>query len=392
MSQFAELRAQLCRLSEENQQAALRKSRGARIMVTRAALADLPARLACLFERRAVPTDGPPADLPAWTRMPVPSPATALLALWHGSIRPALASMARLLRRSALRLAGLAALAAAHIRRFGRAIHGAPSGLRRVGLGLGTAALLIPLGGLVLEGMTPGPATATLLGSADLAVDRDHWLPTERPIEVFSISAPSFIEGEISYRAERNAAGAGRRDTLTLGAFDGDGPWLGVTLHRQLSSDGHELGASAARLSAGTAGQPTGSITLDTKFGPIIAASIPAGTPGRQHACLAFGHIEDALHFAFQGLYCAAEGKAAEPRTLACLVDRIDLIGAAGDPQLRAFFVGTEKRRDFCGAGDLRATGAKRAWFQGGPAAAAPYGGPTTRLSPQLTHRRRKLK
>ena len=411
MSEFAALRAELCRLSEANQQSALEKARHSHHRAGRARWTALNAavqtRLSSLWNRggkqsASAPSSEPvcllpdetAADLPAWTRNEVPSPAAAARHFWRSRLRPTLHVALALLRRTLARLRTTAIVVTAGLRSLCLALRPKPGGLKRLGLGIGAAALLTGLGSAIMLGdLGAVGTTGALLGSASAAADLpDTWLPSERPIQTFSISAPSFIDGELTYRAERNLAGPARRDTLMLGTLDSDGPWLGLALHRQLSIDGHELAATAGRLSAGSVTAPTGSTTLETKFGPVVAADVKAGLPGHQRACLAFGRHEEVLRFAFQGLYCAGNGKMAELRTLQCLIDRIELVGGSSDPQLRAFFVGTEKRRDFCGAGDLRATGAKRAWFQGGPSATAPYAASAAALAIQNTKQKRILK
>jgi len=409
MSQLAEFRAELCRLSELNQQIALEKSwrhRGAegRTRLVRY-LAEIQGRVSNareaalgFFEKtstearlEAVADDG---AMPAWTSMRVPSPAETARQVWDRRLAPGWAAVTARAGAFFARIAPVIAGARSRAARASAAFEASPPAFRRAALALGIAvpasALCVAL---LLEGSDMGSGAASLLGSAKASTaPGDAWRPLERPIEMFAISAPSFIDGVPVYRAERNLAGPARRDTLSLGSLDNEGPWLAVAFHRELSADGHELAATADRLSSGTATAPTASSTLDSKFGPIVAAEIKAGAAGREHDCLAFGRQETDLRFAFQGLYCAAEGKAADRRTLSCLIDRIEMIGGGSDRQLRGYFVATEKRRDFCGAGDLRATGAKRAWFQGGPVAARPYAGPTTTFAPQTTKTKRRLR
>ena len=385
MSDLAELRAELCRQSGAGQ-AIVPDNRSAMKARFNIAIATLKARLGELLPRgstsnetastSALP-DGDLIDLPAWTRRQIPSPAAYVRQVWRDRFRPALGMVMALSRRAAVALAGGAVMLFTLAGLVGRAAHRRKAGVKRLGLSVCGAALLYGAGtAVVLNDSPPGSPAVALVGSANAAVAdsaasvADEWLPSERPIEVFSISAPSFIDGQLTYLAERNRVGPTRRDTLTLGTFGGEGPWLGLALHRQLSADGHELAATAARLSMGSATAPTDSTMVQTKFGPVIAAGLKAGLPGHLRSCIAFGRYEEGLRFAIQGLYCAGDGRAADPRTLTCLVDRIELVGSASDPQLRTLFVATEKRRDFCGAGDPRATGAKRAWFQGGPPAA----------------------
>jgi hypothetical protein len=82
--------------------------------------------------------------------------------------------------------------------------------------------------------------------------------------------------------------------------------------------------------------------------------------------CLAFDRYDAAAAVAIDGVVCAPRGEALAPSRAACLVDRLDLVGGRSDPALRRYFAEAEARRDFCGAGDLRASGTGKAFVDKG--------------------------
>ena len=143
-----------------------------------------------------------------------------------------------------------------------------------------------------------------------------------------------------------------------LGSLADDGPFVAVSVVRRTSEDGRELGDTALRLTDGTASRADDPTPMRTKFGPMFAAELSAGPDGRRRSCIAFGRHEEAMHLAIQGIACATPGSPIDRKTAACLVDRLDLLGA--DPVMRAYFVAAEKQRKFCSASDLRAAGASR--------------------------------
>lgn len=246
------------------------------------------------------------------------------------------------------------------------------SGLSAGRIGLAAAGTLAVVG--LVAAVVCGPPgqmeihAAIALPTAPVSVqpEPDRWIELPRTIEAFSLSSRTLAVGS-SYRGERNPGTEGRRDTITFGSLAFDEPYIAVSIVRQTSPDGRELGDTALRLTGGTASRATDPVPMKTKFGDMASAELTAGPTGRARSCVAFGRHEEALRLAIQGIYCASPGKPADRRVAACTIDRLDLVGA-GDVPLRSYFVAAEKRRNFCGSGDLRASGTRRAGIEPGSA------------------------
>lgn len=235
-----------------------------------------------------------------------------------------------------------------------------------VGLGMTAAGLAIAAAPVP---SFDAPATVRPAAASDAAaVQPGRWVSVRRPVEVFSLSAPGFGATDQAYAGERDPSGDGRRDTLSIGSLDADGPFAAISVVRMVSADGRELGDTARRLAGGTLTDASEPSAMATKFGDMSAASLSAGQPGRKRSCIAFGRHEEAMRFAVQGLVCGAPGAVIDRRTASCLVDRLDLVSAGRDTSLRGYFAAAETRRNFCGAGDLQASRGRPA----APAATAP--------------------
>lgn len=227
----------------------------------------------------------------------------------------------------------------------------------------------------------PGPAAVSpspevrdvRLQAAPIGAGQDGWVTIARPIALFGLEAPE-LDRRSGYEARRSRDGQRREDVLTFGEF-GDGRSF-LSLRLQVNRDAGEgalaglsqpfvimlVRESAARgLSVGRSGATT---TVETKFGLVETAdaSLSDGTAGR--ACIAFRHLDASAHLSFSGWWCGSEARPADRAQLICLIDRIDLLSAGDDPELRASFARTElNRRQGCSVPRLAATGRKSSWL-----------------------------
>jgi hypothetical protein len=64
-----------------------------------------------------------------------------------------------------------------------------------------------------------------------------------------------------------------------------------------------------------------------------------AGRPGQTTGCIGF-RLADANVLQIGGFACGAPGRAVDRARLACTLDRIDLVSAGDDTELRTFFTG----------------------------------------------------
>jgi hypothetical protein len=173
------------------------------------------------------------------------------------------------------------------------------------------------------------------------------WAEIQKPFRLFALNAPEWGR-ESGYAAERHREGGGRRDHLTFGAFGADRPWLDLTLYRVGSEAADPAPffvdvtrrAAPAGLAVARMGQPK---ALSTRFGVFEVADFtlapPRGASGPSTRCVGF-RLADAKILQIGGFACGAPGKPIEPTHLACTLERIDLVSAGDDKQLRGFFTG----------------------------------------------------
>ena len=86
-------------------------------------------------------------------------------------------------------------------------------------------------------------------------------------------------------------------------------------------------------------------VPMATKFGPAETADILLSADGSEHACVAWRIIGEDAQLRLAGWQCGAAGKAIDRLTLACALDRLDLVGAGDDPALKAYFSRAERNR-----------------------------------------------
>lgn len=270
------------------------------------------------------------------------------------------------------------------------------SGVRSLSGGLiwrGLAALTgISLTAMLVAGLSSGSSEPALASQAameaaaapavrdvrlqalPIAAGQEGWVTIGRPIALFGLESPE-LDKRSAYEARRSQDGRRREDMLSFGAFDGDKSFL--SLKFQVNRDAQVqqglaglsqpfvitlVRESASRgLSVGRSGAGT---TIETKFGTVETADIGLSDGAAGRACIAFRHLDAAAHLSFSGWWCGSEARPADRAQLICLIDRIDLLGAGDDPELRASFARTElNRRQGCSVPRLAATGRKGSWL-----------------------------
>ena len=174
------------------------------------------------------------------------------------------------------------------------------------------------------------------------------WIEIAKPFRLFALEAPDWGREPTTYTAQRHREGGGRRDNLTFGTFGADQPWLHLTLYRAGSEETTEAPffvdmarrAAPAGLAVAHMGKPT---ALSTRFGAFEAAEFTleahAGTSGQGTQCLGF-RLADPKVMRIGGFACGAPGRPIDRARLTCTLDRIDLVAAGDDTEMRAFFTG----------------------------------------------------
>jgi hypothetical protein len=172
------------------------------------------------------------------------------------------------------------------------------------------------------------------------------WMEIQRPFRLFALNAPEWGR-DLAYAADRHRDGGGRRDRLTFGKF-GASAWLQVTLYRPgfEKSDPAPLFVDLARRAATAGlvvtrmGQPK---PLPTRLGSVQVADLAlagaTGASGQTTPCLGFRSAEGKV-LEIGGFACGTPGNPIDRARLACALDRVDLVSAGDDAELRAFFTG----------------------------------------------------
>jgi hypothetical protein len=174
------------------------------------------------------------------------------------------------------------------------------------------------------------------------------WVRVTRPFPAFSMPMPEWGGGAQDYQLHRHAAGGGRRDTLVFGARDGAEPYLSVEVYRPGGEFSGFFSAERELASRFAGMEPRAFESagfMNTKFGDVDLVTF-ALKP--QRPCLGFVRTNDEPVLQIIGWYCVSAA-VPEPEVAACALDRLTLIAAASEPELRALFARTELKRNFCG-------------------------------------------
>lgn len=288
--------------------------------------------------------------------------------------------------------AGVSALA----RAIGRRARSGGFGLTRGLVWRGAAAATgIGLTATLVAGLSSGPPEASLpslstmtpveapaapairdvrVQAVPAAFGQDGWITVARPIALFGLETPE-LGRRTGYEARRSQDGSRREDTLSFGEFGDDKPLLALKL--QVNREGAVEAApaglsqpfvialvreSAARgLSVGRSGA---TIPVETKFGTVETADISLSDGSVGRACIGFRHLDGASHLSFSGWWCGGDAKPADRAQLVCMLDRIDLLSAGDDHELRGAFAKAElNRRPGCSVPRQAVTGRKGSWL-----------------------------
>jgi hypothetical protein len=219
--------------------------------------------------------------------------------------------------------------------------------LRRVLIAVGVALLFSVALVLSLLALPLAPQNVPI---AAPHIVKPAWVEITKPFRLFALAAPEWGREPTSYTAQRHRDGGGRRDHLTFGTFDTSQPWLHLTLYRRGSEEAASAPffvdmarrAAPAGLAVARMGQPT---ALPTRLGRFEVADFTlaahAGASGQSTQCLGFRLAEPRV-LQIGGFACGVPGKPIDRHRLACTLDRIDLVAAGDDTDMRAFFAGAE--------------------------------------------------
>lgn len=217
-------------------------------------------------------------------------------------------------------------------------------------------------------------ATLEAPGPQDAPYARAPWRHVRPSMAAYALDAPELGREAPIYRIRATAEGA-RQDLLVFAPKDTrslsgaiaieqmpegqrlPAHRLGDTLFVETARRAALLGASIERMA-----QPTG---LETKFGDFEVADSQIIQQGQLRSCLAFRLVADAP-VDIAGLLCGEPQRPADRASLACVLDRLDLVSAGNDVALRRYFAGAERARLHCGkAAPGRGLGLKQVIFDG---------------------------
>ena len=197
-----------------------------------------------------------------------------------------------------------------------------------------------------------------------------EWIDVIKPIPAFALSIPE-LASEPQYAIRRHASGGGRRDIIAFGDAAAQEATATVEIYRP-GAEADQPGESAPELRLSV---PVVQRMLDTKFG--LAAIEPftdRGAQGAQGAegaqgergCLRVTRAFDDPRLVIRAQFCNPGPELVDRHMVACALDRLTLISAAGDPKLIALFARAELKRNFCGQNSvfLAATPRRTDWIE----------------------------
>ena len=182
--------------------------------------------------------------------------------------------------------------------------------------------------------------------SSALVAPPPTWQPLARAAAMYAFSGlPD------PYFEARRHGGGGREDILIAGTL-GETGYAHLQIRRGIAEPSPPSfyvdlvrQAAAAGLSVVRSGLPS---RLDTKFGPAESALVTLAGAVEQ-TCLAMRFVHAEVSFTIHGWLCGGEARPVTEDDLACLMDRLSLVGTE-DPALRVLFAQAERRRlDACG-------------------------------------------
>lgn len=183
---------------------------------------------------------------------------------------------------------------------------------------------------------------------------RSDWITVDKAFPAFALDIPEAAGAPASYAIRRQVQGSGRKDILSLGDAQSETPYLQVEIYRsgrelsEVAAPGEALAALA--LEAGPIADLGMETPLLTKFGPVSIAAFDVTGQSVRH-CLGFLRQYDDPSLQISGRFCQGAGFI-ERTTLACALDRLNLVAAGSEPKVGALFAQAELNRRFCGEHD----------------------------------------
>jgi hypothetical protein len=183
-----------------------------------------------------------------------------------------------------------------------------------------------------------------------------QWIEVDRPYPAFELAIPDQSATPANYAIWRRAADGARKDVLTWGAAAEPGPFISIEIYRSgdrtepFIDPDSEIAARIVHYTVTDDVKPAGRI--DSKFGPVPLVDFAIAADGHQRRCLGFARAFAQPPMQIAGWYCSPGEEIVDRAGLACLLDRLTILSAGGDPRLDALFASAEIKRTFCGRRD----------------------------------------
>lgn len=213
--------------------------------------------------------------------------------------------------------------------------------------------VLAYMGGLATLAIVAASLFQTSSVVAVVAPPPPKWISVERPHPAFELQMPELAANGSDYAILHRTADGARKDVLTWGAASARGPYVMVEIYRPSAKSERFMDPSseiAARILDFTVTDdvtPAGQ--FDSKFGAVSLVDFAIAQHGKERRCLGFVHPFDVPDMQIAGWYCSAADEVVDRATLACMLDRLSILSAGGDPKLDGLFARAELKRNFCG-------------------------------------------
>lgn len=176
------------------------------------------------------------------------------------------------------------------------------------------------------------------------------WTVADRSYPAFAVRQPDVAGITATYEIQRHPAG-GRRDILRWVPGEGR-PVAELELYRLGGEAMQDAAAAEVALRMDPSGprETVGEGIIDSKFGPVALFGL-ADRRKDAKRCLGFTRTFDAANLRISGWSCQGEALPARRAAVACMLDRLMLLTAGGEPKLAELFAHAELKRTGCGSG-----------------------------------------
>lgn len=196
----------------------------------------------------------------------------------------------------------------------------------------------------------------------------ESWLPVKRPISVYNLEAPEIEAANLVFKVAMRGKTA-RQDTMTWTPRGDRRNALRPQVH--LVVERYEAYAPSARplysefaVRAADQGASIDRMNspdqVPSKFGPLDVAEAVLSTDQGALQCLLFRRAET-MGLVFAGWYCGTGQHPADRVSLTCFLDRLDLVSAGQDVELKRYFANAERNRRSCAG--ARQSGRRLTWL-----------------------------